>query len=133
MKTTAGDIMSVELLTIQEGTSIGDAVKVLINYRITGMPVLNSKGKVIGILSEFDVLRQIHRAKTLKPDAFTESIEFSRKVDSVTPSTPLEEVIKRFIDSKYRRLPVLDKHGKLKGIITRRDLMRVFFYLAALG
>jgi CBS-domain-containing membrane protein len=133
MKTTAGDIMSTELLTIQENSSIGDAVKFLINHRITGMPVINKKGKMVGVVSEFDILQQIHKARSLRPEAFLDPIQFSRNVDSVATTAPLEEVINRFIDSKYRRLPVTDKSGKLKGIITRRDLMRVFYYRAALG
>ncbi len=133
MKTTAGDIMSTELLTIEEKCSIGDAVKFLINYRITGMPVVDKKGKMIGVLSEFDILEQIHKAQNMNPETFTDPIQFSRKVDSVPTTAPLQEVIERFIKSRYRRLPVTDKAGKLKGIITRRDLMRVFYYRAALS
>ena len=133
MITTAGDIMSTELLTIQEETSIGDAVKVLINSRITGMPVVNKKGTMIGVLSEFDILEQIYQAKSISPEAFMNPIKFSRNVDSLSISAPLEEVIDRFIHSKYRRLPVTDETGRLKGIITRRDLMRVFYYQAALS
>jgi len=133
MKTTAGDIMSTELLTIQEKSSIGDALKILINNRITGLPVLDKKGKMIGVLSEFDILRQIHKAKSMKAESFLDPIQFSRKLDSVEASAPLEEVVHRFLDTKYRRLPVTDKAGRLKGIITRRDLMRVFFYRAALS
>jgi CBS-domain-containing membrane protein len=133
MNTTAGDIMSTDLLTIQEECSIGDAVKFLINNRITGMPVLNKKGKMIGVVSEFDILQQINKAQSMKPEIFLDPVKFSKVVDSVSISTPLEEVVERFIKSKYRRLPVLDKAGKLKGIITRRDLMRVFYYRAALS
>ncbi len=122
--------MSTNVLTVRDGISIEEALKILINHRITGMPVVDKKGKMIGVMSEFDILSQVAAADESDPAAFKEPARFSNKVDSVLNSALLEDVLQRFIKSKYRRLPVTNKSGKLIGIITRRDLMRVFYYRA---
>ncbi|MBC7691946.1 MAG: CBS domain-containing protein [Methylotenera sp.] len=133
METTAKEIMSTEMLNATEGMTIEEALKLLINSRITGLPVVDAEGKMIGVLSEYDILMQISQAKNMKPEVFQQVITFSRKADTIAENMPLNDIVKRFIDSKYRRLPVVNKAGKLIGIITRRDLMRVFYYRARLS
>lgn len=132
MDTPASEIMSRDPLTAQEGMAIEEALKLLLNTKITGMPVVDAKGKMIGIISEYDILAQISKSKHLKPEVFRKPITFSKTTDSVKATAPLSEIIERFITSKYRRLPVVDSSGKLVGIITRRDLMRVFYYRSKL-
>ena len=132
MDTKAADIMSTDVLTVRDGISIEEALKILINHRITGMPVVNKKGKMVGVMSEFDILSQVADANEIGSEAFHAPANYSHKVDSVLNSAPLEDILKRFIKSRYRRLPVTDKGGKLLGIITRRDLMRDFYYRAKL-
>jgi len=131
-KTTAKDIMSTDLIQATEETTIEEALKILINYRITGLPVVDGSGKMTGVVSEYDLLNQISQSKKMDSKVFNECIHFSKKVDSIPESTPLSTIMKEFIDTKYRRLPVVDSDGKLVGIITRRDLMRVFYYRARL-
>jgi CBS domain-containing protein len=133
MNTTAQDIMATELITLTEEDTLEDALKSLINNRITGLPVLDKELKMIGILSEFDILKQVAKHKVLKPEIFQEKIEFSHAPFGIPPTTPLNDVVKHFINEKYRRIAVLDKDQKLVGIITRRDLMRVFYYRAKLS
>lgn len=132
MDTVASDIMSNEVLTAREGITVEEALKLLINSRITGMPVVDEKGKMIGVMSEFDILSQIADEKNMKSEAFKQPAKFNRVLDTISEKAPLTEVIERFIVSKYRRLPVVDKSGRLMGIITRRDLMRVFYYRSKL-
>jgi CBS domain-containing protein len=63
---------------------------------------------------------------------FREPITFTRKVEAVDEKMPLPKIMDIFVKSRFRRLPVVSKNGKLIGIITRRDLMKLFFYQAAL-
>ncbi len=137
MKTYAKDVMSTELLCIREGTTIGEALKMLMDHRITGMPVVDDDGKMVGVVSEFDIISQLSPHLTssndMKSELFRAPVQFSRKVKSVKESTSLSAVIKRFVNKSYRRLPVIDDHGRLVGMITRRDLMRVFYYRAKLS
>jgi CBS domain-containing protein len=131
-QTTAKDIMSTDIVQATEQTTIEEALKILINYRITGLPVVDHAGKMTGVVSDYDLLNQISQSKKMDANVFNECIHFSHKVDSITEDTPLSTIMKEFIDSKYRRLPVVNPDGKLVGIITRRDLMRVFYYRARL-
>jgi CBS-domain-containing membrane protein len=129
METTfASEIMSVNILAATEDTTVEEALKILINSKITGMPVINAKGEMIGVVSEYDLLKQLCKQNSVKPKAFKKPIRFSKRVDAISAKTTLEEIVDRFIVNKFRRLPVVDENGKLVGIITRRDLIRVFYY-----
>jgi CBS domain-containing protein len=132
MKTTAQDIMTNEVLSIREGATLEEALKVLINNRITGMPVVNARGEMVGIVSEYDIMSQMADRDDLETGSLNLPVRFSKGARSVAPTTPLREILELFIDLKYRRLPVVDKRKKLVGIITRRDLMRLFYYRARL-
>lgn len=125
--------MSGDLVHATDDMTIEDALKILINYRITGLPVVDNNGKMMGVLSEYDILSQISDSKSENKNLFQQIITFSRKVDSIAEDTPLSKIVREFIETKYRRLPVVDKEGKLVGIITRRDLMKVFYYRARLA
>lgn len=133
MTTTAQDIMSTELMTIREGTTVEDALKILLNSRITGVPVVDKSNKLVGILSEYDILKQMSVGEeNTRHEDFTKPVQFSHSVQSIKANTPLTEVIQLFIKSKYRRLLVLDEQQKPIGIITRRDLMKIFYYRSRL-
>lgn len=130
--TVAKDIMTTNLITIQEGDTIEEALKILVNHRVTGLPVVDKKGKMVGVISEYDIIQQLSKHEQPKPAAFREKAKFSDKVFGLAETTPLPDIVKHFIDSKFRRIPIVDSKGRLTGIITRRDLMRVYFYRATL-
>jgi len=133
MHTLAKDIMTTKLITLSEQATVEDALKVLINARVTGVPIIDGKtGTMKGVLSEFDIIKHIGSKKKLKDGAFKERIKYSRKAKFIEANTPLNEVLQLFVNCKYRRLPVVDENRKLVGIITRRDIMRVFFYRSKL-
>lgn len=132
-ETTAREIMTRDLVHATEDMTIEDALKILINYRVTGLPVVNKKMEMIGVLSEYDLLTQISKAKNGDTEIFQQIITFSTKVYSIDEDTPLSKIVTEFIGTKYRRLPVVDKKKKLVGIITRRDLMKVYYYRARLA
>ncbi len=133
LETTAKEIMTRDLVHATEDMTIEDALKALINHRITGLPVVNKKGIMTGVLSEYDILSHLSGAKSKNSKVFQEKISFSKTVDSIGEDTPLSKIVTEFIDTKYRRLPVVDKEGVLVGIITRRDLMKVYYYRARLA
>lgn len=130
MKTTAKDIMSSKLIVAKEGMNIEDAVKLLVNNKITGLPVVDGKGKMIGILSEYDIIARVGKEKKIDSTLFKNDITYSTQVESVSEDTSLQEILDRFIQLKCRRLPVLDRDGRLAGIISRRDVMKVLYYRA---
>ncbi len=124
--------MSPEVLTAKEGTTLEEALKVLVTNKVTGLPVVNAEGQLVGVVSEFDVLRQISSVEKLDSSVFLKPIEFTREVQTVSDTMALPEIVKLIVESRFRRLPVVDKDKKLIGIITRRDLMRLYYYRAKL-
>jgi CBS domain-containing protein len=133
MDTQAKDIMSTNLITLTEKATVEEALKILINARVTGVPIVNgASGKMVGVLSEFDIIKHIGTKKELQAKFFREKIRYTKKAKFIYDSTPLNEIIDLFVEFKYRRLPVVDQEERLVGVITRRDLMRIFFYRAKL-
>ncbi len=128
MVTCARDIMTTELILGHPQMTIEDAIKTLVNNRITGMPVVDDQRRIVGIVSEYDIIKSIESTENAKPLDLERRIEFSHKVSSVTEETPLPDILKLFVERKIRRLPVINKDNQLVGIITRRDIMRVLFY-----
>ncbi len=130
MKTIAKDIMSQKLIVAREGMNIEEAVKLLVNNKITGLPVVDAAGHMIGILSEYDIIATVGKQTHIEASLFANSISYTKTVESVDEDTPLADILQRFINLKCRRLPVLDKAKRLVGIISRRDVMKVLYYRA---
>lgn len=132
-ETTAKEIMTRDIVQASEDMTIEEALKVLINHRITGLPVVNAKGKMTGVISEYDILRQISKSEKNDAKIFQDPIHFSKTIDAISEDAPLSKIVSQFIDTKFRRLPVVDGSGNLVGIITRRDVMKVYYYRARLA
>ena len=113
---TAADIMTPKVVTTREDTSIWDAARVLLDRRYGGMPVVDSSGKVIGMVSGFDVISK--RGRTVGEI-------MSRGVVSVKRGDSLDAVIQLMGLHGIRRVPV--REGELLvGIISRSDLLAHF-------
>src|SRR5271163_3250403 len=97
MKTTAQDIMSTELLTIQEGATLEEALKILLNNRITGLPVVNKKNALVGVVSEYDIMSQISETRNVEKADITVPFKFSPAAECVPTTMSLEEIIDIFI------------------------------------
>lgn len=133
MDSLARDIMSTKLVVVHSDTTVEEAVKLLVNNKITGLPVVDDSGKMVGILSEYDVICSVANAKGKSTNALAQPIAYTQKVISVQDTEPMANILISFIDQKVRRLPVLDANQMLVGMITRRDIMRVLYYRAKVG
>ncbi len=131
MKTTAQEIMSREVLTVKEGTSIEEVLKILMNNRITGVPVVDTQNEMIGVVSEYDLIQQIS-SMTGEEVVLTNPCSFTKGAAAISETAELKEVLHYLLDLKFRRLPVVNAQKKLVGIITRRDIIRLFYYRACL-
>lgn len=132
----AEEIMTRPAVTIEEDRLLADAVEVMLNKNLKRLPVVDSAGKLAGMLSRVDVFRAIMRES---PDwkAFRERevvVENLRSVSDITrfdthsvlPDASVEEVV-RIIDSNdIQRIAVVDEDGKLMGVISDRDLLVAF-------
>jgi CBS domain-containing protein len=114
MKLTAQDVMTRHVITVSADTQVEDAAAQLARHRITGLPVLDTSGSVIGMISDFDVIGKRGR---LVNDIMT------TQVISVSPDTDLEEIGHILTGKHIRRLPVVHA-GKLVGVVSRGDLIK---------
>lgn len=139
----AMDVMQHELITATAETTIDDAVRLMVTHHISGLPVVDAAGALLGILSEGDLLRRTELGTEAKVPAWIGWLAgqgraareyvrgHARKVGeimtapaiSVTPQTELAEVVALMESRRIKRVPVVED-GRLVGILTRCDLMR---------
>lgn len=117
---TAGEIMSTDLVTVGPDTSIQEAIEILINQRVSGLPVTDAEGQLVGVITEFALLAVAydHRVST-----HTVSQHMTRDVITVDIDEPASRVADVCIVHRVRRVPVM-RNGRLVGVIARRDVLR---------
>ena len=122
--TTAADIMTTKLVTVTPTMNVMEAAALLLKHKISGAPVVDDSGSLVGILSELDCAAHIcHRAvENLPPLEVSELM--TKDVETVPPETTLLTLADIFTTKRYRRLPVVDADGRLIGQLSRRDLLR---------
>ncbi len=113
------EIMSKEVISINEDTTVEEAIEKIVKNRVGGLPITNEDGKVIGFISERDFVR--HISETLV--GYSVGDVMSRKVITASPDMRLIDLAKLIISKGYRRLPVLHEN-ELTGIISTSDLIR---------
>ncbi|WP_235006695.1 CBS domain-containing protein [Calothrix rhizosoleniae] len=147
MPKTVADVMTRDPIIVRGETPLQEAIQILAEKRISGLPVVDDAGKLVGIISETDLMWQ---ETGLTPPAyimFLDSVIFLKnpaayerdlhkalgqtvgEVMSNNPITtksdqPLKEAAKIMSDRKVHRLPVLDTEGQVVGILTRGDIIR---------
>jgi CBS domain-containing protein len=125
---TVGSIME---RAVQSGSK-DEGAKVLASYMMDGfgsVPIVDANSKLVGIVSEFDLLNALRRGKTL--DDVTAGDLMTANPVSVTQDTNVMTLIDVLQNNHLIRVPVVDSTGKLVGIVARRDLLRG--YLQVMG
>lgn len=135
--------MTVRVVTVNPSTSVRDVAALMVEKHVSGVPVLDGNGKLVGIVSEGDLMRRPeigtdkHRRRwaSFFAGADEQAREFTKshglrvgdimteQVTHVSESTSLGDVVELMERHKVKRLPVLSK-GKLVGIVSRIDLLR---------
>lgn len=118
------DFMDKVVPTLSPDTGILEAVDFLLSKHVTGAPVLDAEGNVIGILSEKDCLRLLSTGMEADKPRGTVRDFMTKEVASVPSHMNVYFLAGMFLQANYRRLPVIDQ-GKLVGAITRFDVLRV--------
>ena len=117
---SAVEIMSTPVVTVTPDTTIQEAVALLEEGRISGLPVVDHEDRLLGMLTEYDLLRAIQK---LRLQGLVS--EFMSTVTcSVDETTSLSELTDLMVEKRIRRVPVLQA-GRVVGVISRRDLVFV--------
>ncbi len=111
----ARDIMTSDVITIHPQASVQDAARHLSDYHISGMPVVNGGNRVIGIVTEADIIS--------RPGATVEKI-MTRRVISVQEDALVDEVAQILTSNRIKRVLVMAGE-QLRGVISRADIVRV--------
>lgn len=115
--------MSSRLITLKPDMNIHAAMKVLLENRISGAPVVDDAGALVGVLSKKDCLKVAFSATYHKEWGGSVSEYMSREVETVDAETDIVEVAERFLKGPYRRFPVM-ANERLVGQISRHDVLR---------
>ena len=137
------DVMTTTIISVKPETPIRDVAKVLADHRISGVPVINAKGSLVGVISEGDLIRRTEldtdeRRRSwwldlfssdrqaedyIKSHARTVQDVMTTDVISVDDETPLSEVAHIMETHRIKRVPVL-RDGRLVGIVSRANLVQ---------
>jgi len=121
MKTTkAADIMTTNVITAKKDMLLTDVIALLLRWHISALPVVDDEDKMIGIVSEIDLVNL-----TFDGNAADTTVEEIMVTDivSFSPNTELADLVQTFSKRHLRRVPIIDE-GKVVGIISRRDILR---------
>src|SRR5579864_4432804 len=110
-----GEIMTRDVISVDEDASVRDVARLLDKHRISGLPVCDGAGHMVGLISEFDLIA--------KPQAHSAGEAMTRDVISVMEDTSVDEVRYLLVQRRIKRVPVL-RGQKLVGIVSRADLVR---------
>jgi len=142
-----GSVMTAEVVRAEYGTPFKEVARLLADHRISGLPVVDDDQKVIGVISETDLMarqveapdpyepqRHFHlggltrgaRQRAAKAKARTAGHLMTEPPVTVHADNTIAEAARTMARRRVERLPVLDEEERLVGIVTRRDLLQVF-------
>jgi len=110
----ARDVMTREVITVSPSITVKELARVLIRNRISGVPVVSPRGKILGVVSEADIVAKKGRQA---------GDIMSKDVLSISEETPVEEIAALMTTHKIKRAPVM-RGKELVGIVSRADIVR---------
>ncbi|BAT56334.1 hypothetical protein NOS3756_53380 [Nostoc sp. NIES-3756] len=147
MPKIVADVMSHNPVVVKPETPLQEAIKILAERRISGLPVVDNDGKLLGIISETDLMWQETGVTPPAYIMFLDSVIYlqnptaydrdlhkalgqtvgevmSKNPVTITPEESVKQAAQLMHDRKIHRLPVLDDAGQVIGILTRGDIIR---------
>jgi len=144
------EVMSKDVITVSTGDPVEKCAKLLQEHDISGLPVLDDDGKVVGMVTEGDLIRRASRVKAPNyleilggliylgsPKKFVDELQramaleagrlMSKDVITVSPEEKVEKAATLMVEKSINRLPVVDDQERLVGIISRRDIMNCLY------
>ena len=144
------DIMIRDVTTVKADDTVEKCANLLMTKHLSGLPVVDDKGKVIGIVTEGDLIRRAARIKEppvlevlggiFYPETPKKFMEYLQKtmgnltsdvmtesVITVSPDKEIEDAATLLVKNKIKRLPVVDENKNFMGIVSRKDIMNYLF------
>lgn len=144
------NIMTRDVITVREDDTVEKCANLLITHDLSGLPVVDELGKVVGMVTEGDLIRRASRIEgpaalevlggifyLESPKKFVDDLVKSmgnlakdimtKDLITVSPDKAIEDAATLLVRNKIKRLPVIDKEGNLIGIVSRKDIMNYLF------
>lgn len=144
---TAGDIMTRKVISVTAETSLKEFARILVDNNISGAPVLDASGQLIGIATLSDLIYHNKKLKVPavitildsflfldKPEKMEKELKkiaaatvadiCTREVQSITPETPLDEIATIMTEKKVHSLPVVTDNNQMVGIVGKKDIIK---------
>lgn len=122
-KPRVSDFMATELVTLAPDTEINRAMKTLLDARVSGAPVLDEKGRLVGFLSKKDCLKSALDSSYHQSWGGTVAEHMSSPVETLEADLELVQAAEKFVASHFRTFPIV-RDGRLVGQISRTDVLR---------
>ena len=118
------DYMTKDVITFLKSHYIFDVMRVMSEKKISGAPIISKRGKLVGIISESDIMKNIVDSQyyNMPVEKIRVSKYMTKSLDFVSPNNTIFETASNFLKLKRKRFPVLDS-GKVVGIISRIDII----------
>lgn len=140
MSATVRDVMTTSVVAVRKDASFKEMAAMLRSRRISAFPVVDDAGRVVGVVSEGDLLVKEavqadgtsllavfrHVREDEKATGITAADLMSQPAITIGPDSPVEQAARLMYDRRVKRLPVVNKAGRLVGIISRVDVLAVF-------
>jgi len=142
------DIMTREVISVRPDTRVGEIARIFREKNLSGLPVVREDGELVGIVTELDMLKRHAKPQLpaflpllgayipLRSKEYNESLRritgvvaqdiMTTPVNTTTPDIDIEDVATVMISNRSNPLPVVSEDGRLIGIISRTDILRVF-------
>ncbi|MFB7344408.1 CBS domain-containing protein [Streptomyces hydrogenans] len=137
---TVADVMTRKVVAVRPDTSFKEIVAAMERWKVTALPVLEGEGRVVGVVSEADLLlkeefhdRRLGMIERLRRRDVTAKAASDRAAELMTtpavtvpPEASLSRAARLMAVRRVRRLPVVDADGTIRGVVSRSDLLKVF-------
>ena len=116
--------MERNLVVFSPNDSIFEVMKKFVKHKISGGPVLNKNGKIVGVISEADCMKEISDSRYFNMPILDKRVKnfMQKNVDTINSSTSIFDAASKFYNSSRRRFPVIENQ-KLVGQISRKDIV----------
>ncbi|MDC1217236.1 CBS domain-containing protein [Flavobacteriaceae bacterium] len=123
-KLTVSDIMTHNLIVFKPQDTIHEVMTAFIKYRISGGPVLNDQGDLVGVISEADCMKEISDSRYFNMPILDKSVShfMTKEVDTIQSNLSVFDAAALFSKSSRRRYPVMDEN-RLVGQVSRKDIV----------
>jgi len=123
-KLTVADIMTSQLVIFTPEQSIHEVMRAFIKHRISGGPVVDESGKLVGVISEADCMKEISDSRYFNLPILDKSVAhfMTKEVDTIDANTSVFDAASLFSKSSRRRYPVME-NNRLVGQVSRKDIV----------